>query len=73
MIQRRKLVKFYKTIFYAYFFFLDLSNLVSGTIKSENVSSDEINDGEIEITFLKFNLTTIISELHRKIVLGRQL
>lgn len=41
-------------------------------MKSENVSSDEINDGEIEITFLKFNLTTVISELHRKIVLGSQ-
>lgn len=37
-------------------------------MKSENVSSDEINDGEIEITFLKFNLTTVIGKLHRKIV-----
>lgn len=39
-------------------------------MKSENVSSDEINDGEIEITFhnIKFNLATVISELQKKIV-----
>lgn len=36
-------------------FFKDLFNLVPGTMKSENVSSDEINDGETKITLLKFN------------------
>lgn len=31
-------------------FVLDLLNLVPGTMNSEIVSPDEINDGEIEIT-----------------------
>lgn len=51
-------------IHFKWFFFLDLSNLMPGTMQSENVSYDEINDGEIDISVM-FNLTTVISEFHK--------
>lgn len=51
-------------IHFKWVFFLDLSNLMPGTMQSENVSYDEINDGEIDISVM-FNLTTVISEFHK--------
>lgn len=51
----------YLFIHFKLLIFKDFSILVPDTMKSENVSSDEIHYGKMEIRFFNVNLTTAIS------------